>query len=1142
MTQTVLIDIQGQDRFSGVSAQAADAVNKLGHAVSSFPSAANAGISAAGGLASSIGNMATVAGGIVAAQVFNRIAEGISSFVSTGLSAVGSAQKLESSLRSLLTANNMYEQSTETVTVATTKELMSQDELQQKLEDLNATLGVQKATYQEQEEKIRQMAAAWGEDALNVGKERAAHIKLANDIEDTQLAMASLTTSETKYEEATKTSWGQVMSMADAQRIARKETDQLMHSISEMAVVSPFETQSVELVAKYAVAAGMGVKQTEAFTAGFLDMAASVGIGSEDLGFAADQLLQVKKVGKLTEIDLRQLRRMGIDVSKVLGVEMGMSVDEFNQKASTTPAIFDDLFSAMTKFSQNTFAGTSKEMALSVKGIQSTVNDIFVIGARSFFRPLVEAVSPAMGAFVGKISDFVLGGSMDTIGKNIAETIMAGFAKFKKFGAGGLFASLGFEGGALFFKKVSKLMELLTGDTSTLTDAIRKGLGGAFDWLQSNLFPLLSQGIQLVIDGVKGFQTNVLPIITTVIGKLETFTKVFRGLGVEGGLQVVGQMIATELTKWGAMFIDWIAPAYAAIPGALTSLVQGIATFLTDNWPTISAALTEWSTKIWGWVQVAAGAAAGALAALGVAMLAWATSGEAQTAMNELGTNLGRMITDYITLQFQAGGGASTSLFALAAGLLAAVAGIAGSLIILGGQLVAGILSGILKSLKIDLKPAMFNELGGILSGLSDNWAIICNEVGRRVILGFLQGFNEVVGTVNDFFRDHASAWTDIVTETDWAALGEAILDGVLAGLKNNAAKVLEYLKDLLGRDAINSVMTAIGAHSPADAYIPIGQSIIDGLLYAPLNSATAMQDALNRMLDLKSVRTDFGAAMGMAGDDLEKWMDTFMNPDKVEFALTAFKNAIRNNLEFATSATDEQLQDLLEHAVGNWEKAGIQDAAGAAERFIDLIRGAQASIQADVQATAAENFQKMLGGVGQFASAATQQADTLNQKITVLNSLLRQGGDAFNVEGQIMSAAQAQARLNQLVAEQAGMQGDLAGITGFQAGLANMQEQQGLLGQLSAPVNAAAGDIVGGLSQLMGFLGQQIMAGLGQQLQIPAMAGGGGTGAGGTGGGVVGGGTVNQISFAPVINTTANEQSIIQLFYTLMSQIPGGT
>lgn len=417
------------DGLARAGKQAADFANQAN-------GAANHAVGAFGRIGGAIGDMAKIAGGIIAAQLFDKLAGGIMGFAKTGLEAVGSAQQLEIALGSLLTQNNMYAQVTETTTQAITKQLMTQDELSQKTTELTAKLETQRATYQEQAEQIRQMAAVWTDEGLNVKKLKAQHNQLAVAIQETERDIAGLTTTETKYVGVTKTTWKEVMSQADAAKIAARETKDLLQYISELAVVSPFETEDVEQVTKYAIAAGLSVKQVKEFSAGFLDLAASVGIGSESLGFAADQLFQVKKIGKLTEIDLRQLRRLGIDLAKVLEIEMGMSVEEFNTQAAKSPEIFDELFTSITRFSKNTFAGTAKEMAFTVKGIQSTLNDIFVIGARNLFRPLVDAASPAVAKIVGKLSGMVLGGDMTKIGQQAAEFLGKGFSQaFSKFNA-----------------------------------------------------------------------------------------------------------------------------------------------------------------------------------------------------------------------------------------------------------------------------------------------------------------------------------------------------------------------------------------------------------------------------------------------------------------------------------------------------------------------------------------------------------------------------------------------------------------------------------------------------------------------------------------------------------------------------------
>jgi hypothetical protein len=325
----------------------------------------------------------------------------------------------------------MYEQSVQTVTSAVTEQILTQDEYQIKLSELQAKLKLQQATFQENSQKIIQMTAAWGEDALNVQKAKAAHDKLGLTIQKTQRDIDNLTTTETTYSTSTKVATVQVLSQAEAMKLATSQTAELMDFVSKLAVISPFETETVEMTTKYAIAAGLGIDKTKEFVPAFLDLAAAVGITSGELGFAADQLFQVKKIGKLTEIDLRQLRRVGIDLGKVLAVEMGMSVEEFNKEAEKSPEIFDELFDAVARFSKNTFAGTSQKMATSVKGLKSTLSDIFVIGARNFWRPLVEAVTPMASEILSRLSDLVLGGDMAAIGQSLADMLLSGLQRAK---------------------------------------------------------------------------------------------------------------------------------------------------------------------------------------------------------------------------------------------------------------------------------------------------------------------------------------------------------------------------------------------------------------------------------------------------------------------------------------------------------------------------------------------------------------------------------------------------------------------------------------------------------------------------------------------------------------------------------------
>lgn len=674
-----------------------------------------------GGFASGLGNVATIAGGIVAANVFGRIADSITGFVSTGLSAVGSAQQLETSLKALLTSNAMYEQSTETVTQAVTKQIMSQEELGIKHAELTARLVTQQATYQEQQEKIRQLTAAYGENGLNVLEAKAQHEELALKIAATQREIAGLTATETSYTTATKTAWQQTMSQADAFKLASAQTQDLLDFVSRLAVVSPFETETVELTTKYAIAAGLGVDATKEFVPAFLDLAGAVGITSDSLGFAADQLFQVKKIGKLTEVDLRQLRRLGIDLAKVIGVEMGMSVEEFNAQAEQSPEIFDELFNAVTRFSQNTFAGTAKEMATSVKGLQSTFSDIFVIGSREFLRPLVDAMTPTVAAIAGKLSDWVFSGQVEGLGQQLA-----------------------------------------------------------------NLF---SQGLEL------GFEGSVMAVFNFLFEQ------------IAGLIAIYWPIVQAQLFIWRDNFFVWVNELYPQIPGILTGLVTGLSTAIGNNWPTIQAALSEWSTQFWGWATEAAMNVGQAMGAIAAALVAWAMSGEAQTAMNNLGQNLGIMLFDALGLAAQTGEGANSVMASLLSGLVVAVAGLTASLIVLGGTIVAGIVQGILEKMGIEVKPATFNELSAILTGIGTNIAIIAAYIGNQIVTGISDGITATWATIQTTVTEltaNIMAWfadpLGIASpSTIFFQFGTDLIQGLIDGITTLAGNLPAIIQELAG-------------------------------------------------------------------------------------------------------------------------------------------------------------------------------------------------------------------------------------------------------------------------------------------------------------------------------------------------------
>lgn len=1016
-TREITLRISGEDNASKILVQIGNNFDKLGGAIGNASGAAGRSGGAFGGITSALGGMATVAGGIIAAGLFSRISEGLTSFVTTGLEAVGSAQQLEAAMTSLFTANNMYSQSTETMTVAIEQSSEEIAKNQEKLRDLQLSRQTDLAQIQEQKQRIIELTAAYGDNGLNVQTARARLAEMENQVSKTDAEIARLSTTTTEYSTVTKTSWNEVMSQSEAMKIAQKETDYLMDAVSRLAVISPFETENVEMVAKFAVAAGMGAKQAEEFTGAFMDMAASVGIGSESLSFAADQLLQVKKIGQLTTIDLRQLRRMGIDLEKVIGVEMGMSIEEFNEKAKTTPEIFDELFASMTRFSQNTFAGTSEAMAQSVKGLQSTLSDVFTIGAREFFRPLVEAASPAANAIIGKLSDMVLGGQMADLGKQAAEAMNRGLI----------------------------IGRVLLGAFE------RGGLAGVGEAL------------------VNMFNSTILP-----------------------KLQEIGDSIAAQwpviegaLMSWANQFWTWITQGVIPqIPTHLSTLVTSLTGYLqSEGLSQFGQAMTEWAGAFWNWVTEAGSQAGTFLASIIAAIATWAASGETQTQLTELGKVLGQRLVEGIGFLLENQEAMGLVIGKLAIGLTAAAAVLAASLIAVGGQIAAGLIAGIVEKLGgPELRVATIKELQGIIQYFTMvNW----NEVGQGIVFRIKAGITDTIASIAEAFQAGVDAWMDIIVETEWVEIGESIIDGVLEGLKNSASEVLEYLKSLLGEMAIDTVMGAIDGGSPAMAFAPVGESIIQGITLGLENLAPDMQNALTSLFNLDARQFNFSNTLGDIMDEFEKFADQFEERTQVGIIMDLFGNMMRANAGNIGGMTEQQITEMLINSGFDWEandidfdliSGGPGGKGGLAAAFAHMFMQQQAFNEELEQTVRNENLQKLLEGFSQITGMANEEANQMNQRMAVLNTLLRQGTEEFTIDGQIMNAVQAQEALNQMMAEQVGLQQQMSTIQGIDSQLNGLIEAGNLLDLLAAPGTESG---MSQFVQMMQALGGAVLPGL---------------------------------------------------------------
>lgn len=1004
-----LRDAEGKFVATGKAAQSAS------KGIGELANAAASGAGGVSGFASAIGGVLTTAGGIIAADVFGKMVRGIGDFVAMGVNAVGTYQQIEMGLNALLTSSNMYKQVTSEVTSVVTNQLMTDAEYAQRLDELNARLAVQNSSLQEHKERIRQLTEQYGENGLVVIKARDQLNQMQVAIRGTEQDIAGLTKSTTSYSTETVSSYEKVMDFADAQKAAAKQADELLGFVDELSVVSPFEQSQVALVTKLAAAANLGVEDIKSFTSGFLDLAAGVGIGSESLAFAADQLLQVQKVGKLNMIDVRQLRRLGINLDQIIGVQMGMTIDEFNEKAATTPEIFNELFTAVSDFSKNTFAGTAKKMATSVSGLQSTISDIFTVSSRKLLQPLVEAASPMAADLLGMISDVVLGPETEKIGQGLAKGIFGVF-------------------------------RVLSGDDLGVTDLIQSAVGFGADastaanigMIASSILDLSSGFAVLMQTGQGGDLMTALGISTEAQATI---------MGVINSLNSALEQVQSG--QGGDLITSWATQLISSIPTALGSLVETASSFLSDQWPTIHGKLLEWADKFWDWSAEAASGAGQFMIGIGAALLVWASSPEASTQMASIGQSIGATIMRGVSSTSENSDEMAMVVTNLVGGLAVGVLAVAGSLILLGGQILANIIAGVIqKATGSEWKVQTLGEFKQMAANIA---AVDWGEVGTGLMDLIGRSLADGAAAIGETLTTSAKAWADIVTDTPWADVGKNIVSGILKGLSNNVSKVYEKIKEMASK-AISEAMASWGIHSPSTEFAWLTEMAMKGAVEGVDDNQEKLHKAIQSAFNIDYNVIGMDRLITKAARGMKEAIPSNVADSKAHWIQRVFTDILKNNSEAILGATNRKkaFMSVLRANGVALSKIGVSDSEAVQERAVSgFLRGFD-EVLAKAKITLMQSIKdgtvKMIESGNSLIDMAQSAAGVLDSQVDILTQGLVRGWDEIGLGGQIYSAADAQALLNDKVAEQLGMQQDLAQLAESQSKLDLLKKQIDLL------------------------------------------------------------------------------------------------
>lgn len=187
----------------------------------------------------------------------------------------------------------------------------------------------------------------------------------------------------------------------------------------------------------------------------------------------------------------------GQDASRTLLGLAGMSEEQFNALSKQINASGQATKAAATRV--DSLSGAWEILQGIIQGVQIQIGDLFL--------PILQDVTGVLAGLATANAPAIVGFFDGLIAKG-----QELFTAFNKFGAGGLFAALGLEGGALFFKKLSELFTLIIGDSGTLASTLQTTLGNAFSFLAANVFPILTQAIKFIIANFNEFKGAIIGV------------------------------------------------------------------------------------------------------------------------------------------------------------------------------------------------------------------------------------------------------------------------------------------------------------------------------------------------------------------------------------------------------------------------------------------------------------------------------------------------------------------------------------------------------------------------------------------------------------------------------------------------------
>lgn len=254
--------------------------------------------------------------------------------------------------------------------------------------------------------------------------------------------------------------------------------------IQQDAAATPYGTKSLLAVDRALISAGVSAKDAREDMLGLANAIAATGGGDDELGRMAQNMQQIKNVGKATATDIKQFGIAGINIYQLLADATGKTVAQTQEMEVSYELLSKALRQARAE--GGLYAGAMERQSKTIYGKWSTIKDNVEIARAQ----AMERMRPTIDKFLDFLEKKVSGASaalarfVPYIDK-LADKFFELYPYFEQFG-GAIMDALKPVWDLAMSDGMSKLVEAVV-DVSTsivkdLTPAV-KLLAGAIEWI-----------------------------------------------------------------------------------------------------------------------------------------------------------------------------------------------------------------------------------------------------------------------------------------------------------------------------------------------------------------------------------------------------------------------------------------------------------------------------------------------------------------------------------------------------------------------------------------------------------------------------------------------------------------------------------